>query len=312
MYSINEISSFRNRIKDNKCPNLINIINRFRKQILINQSIFSNPLSAFNTFKSKKNEKSQPAKKPAQAITILPRKPLMCPYNKEHFFPVYAYFNPDNRPTNQKPDPKIKKKVKERKKNVSFRITLKYILIKQKAKKGIKTDSEEQKTDFNVYATYFTAATILKDENFLYRYQIFDSGANIYIINYSEDFTITRKIMLIETLFKNKNVYLIKVYGSVQVMLQILKRIKKITLRNVTLVIGYLTNIVVMRRLSKGGVYQSSERPDMFTKNSLIYTNLFIYLFMFYVHMRPCGYDRRPITSLAVVRTLTTNTTTER
>ena len=39
---------------------------------------------------------------------------------------------------------------------------------------------------------------------------------------------------------------------------------------------------------------------------------LFIYLFKFYVHMRPCGYDRRPITSLAMVRTLTTNTTTER
>ena len=29
---------------------------------------------------------------------------------------------------------------------------------------------------------------------------------------------------------------------------------------------------------------------------------LFIYLFMFNVYMRPCGYDRRPVTILAVVR----------
>ena len=39
---------------------------------------------------------------------------------------------------------------------------------------------------------------------------------------------------------------------------------------------------------------------------------LFIYLFKFYVHMRPCGYDRRPITSLAVMRTLIINAATER
>ena len=28
--------------------------------------------------------------------------------------------------------------------------------------------------------------------------------------------------------------------------------------------------------------------------NKKIITYLFIYLFKFYVHMRPCGYDRRP------------------
>ena len=57
-------------------------------------------------------------------------------------------------------------------------------------------------------------------------------------------------------------------------MLQTLEKVKKIILRNVTLIIGYLTNIIIIRKLSKKGVYWSSERPDIFTKNSLIYTNL--------------------------------------
>ena len=96
IYSISEISNFRNRIKNNKSPNLINMIDRFREQVLINQSTSSNPLSAFNTFKSEKDEKSQLTKKPAQVTTISPRKPLIYPYSKEHFFPIYTYFNPDN------------------------------------------------------------------------------------------------------------------------------------------------------------------------------------------------------------------------
>ena len=57
-------------------------------------------------------------------------------------------------------------------------------------------------------------------------------------------------------------------------MLQTLEGVRKIILRNITFIIGYLTNIVVMGRLSKGGVYQNSERPDMFIKNGFIYTNL--------------------------------------
>ena len=274
MYSVSETSSFRNRIEDGKSPDLINMIDRFREQVLINQSTFSNPLSAFNTFKSEKDEESQPAEKPAQATAISPRKPLMCPCGKEHFFPACAYFNPDNRPTNWKPDPEIEKKVEERKKNVGFRTALKYALIKWKAKKGIKTDSEEQKTDFDVYATHLTAATVLEDENSFYRYWILDNGADTHIINHSEGFTITREAMPTETLSGGKNVYPIEAYGSVQVMLQTSEGVREITLRNVALVTGYLTNIVVMGRLSKGGVHWSSERPDVLTKNGLVYADL--------------------------------------
>ena len=60
-------------------------------------------------------------------------------------------------------------------------------------------------------------------------------------------------------------------------ILQTLKRIRKIILRNITLIIGYLINIIIIERLSKKGVYQSNERLDIFIKNSLIYANLQLY-----------------------------------
>ena len=47
---------------------------------------------------------------------------------------------------------------------------------------------------------------------------------------------------------------------------------------------------------------------DLKTKLPIRYTkiiNVFIYLFKFYVHMRPCGYDRRPVTILAMMSSVT-------
>ena len=54
---------------------------------------------------------------------------------------------------------------------------------------------------------------------------------------------------------KKRDIYRIKVYKDVKVNLTILNDLSIITLFNIAYVPGYFINIVVIRRLSRGGIY---------------------------------------------------------
>ena len=64
-----------------------------------------------------------------------------------------------------------------------------------------------------------------------------------------------RKILKSSVFNKRRDIYRIKAYKDVKVNLTTLDGLSIITLLNIAYVPGYLTNIVVIRRLSRGGVY---------------------------------------------------------
>ena len=73
---------------------------------------------------------------------------------------------------------------------------------------------------------------------------------------------------------KGRDIYRIKAYKNVRVNLTILDGLSIITLFNVVYVRGYLINIIVMGRFSRGGVYWSSFIPNIFIYGGEVFVNL--------------------------------------
>ena len=83
-----------------------------------------------------------------------------------------------------------------------------------------------------------------------------------------------RKILKLSVLNKERDIYRIKAYKDVKVNLIILNGPFIITLFNIVYVPGYLTNIVVMERLSRGGIYWLSFIFNIFIYKEEVFANL--------------------------------------
>ena len=64
-----------------------------------------------------------------------------------------------------------------------------------------------------------------------------------------------REVSELSVLNKKRNIYRIKVYEDAKVNLTILDGLSTITLLNIAYVPGYLINIIVIKRLSRGGIH---------------------------------------------------------
>ena len=103
--------------------------------------------------------------------------------------------------------------------------------------------------------SFTTIININKTNYSLYRYWIFDTGSDTYIINYYEGLTNVREVLELSVLNKERDTYRIKAYRNVKINLTILDSPSIITLLNVAYVPGYFINIIVIGRFSRGGVY---------------------------------------------------------
>ena len=83
-----------------------------------------------------------------------------------------------------------------------------------------------------------------------------------------------RKALESSVLNRERDIYRIKAYEDVKINLIILNGFFIITLFNVAYVSDYLTNIVVIGRFSRGGVYWSSSTPDIFIYGGEVFVNL--------------------------------------
>ena len=132
--------------------------------------------------------------------------------------------------------------------------------------------------DSNLKITQNKSFTIIINTNkinySLYRYQILDTGSDTYIINYYEKLTNVRKVLELFVFNKKRNIYRIKVYKDVKVNLTILDDLFIITLFNIAYVPGYLINIIIIRRLSRGSIYQSNFIPNILIYAGEVFANL--------------------------------------
>ena len=98
--------------------------------------------------------------------------------------------------------------------------------------------------------------------------------SNTHIINYYEKLTNVREVSKSSVFNKKRDIYRIKTYKDVKVNLIILDDFSIITLLNVAYVPGYLINIVVIKRLSRGGIHWLNSIPYIFTYKEEVFANL--------------------------------------
>ena len=121
----------------------------------------------------------------------------------------------------------------------------------------------------------FTTITNINKTNYsLYRYWILDTGSNTHIINHYEKLTNVREILESSVLNKKRDIYQIKAYKNVKVNLTTPDGPSIITLFNIAYVPNYLTNIIAIRRLSRGDIYWSNSTPNIFTYEKKVFVNL--------------------------------------
>ena len=154
----------------------------------------------------------------------------------------------------------ITKKMQEKMKEPWYKSAVKKALIYYKNGKKtdavtISTTATPLSTHSTNFATIHHVASTFSEEHHLFRCWILDSGSDIHVFNHSEGFTITRPNDAGDQLFGGKNAYAIKAYGIIQVNLETPTGPMSITLHNVALIPGYLTNIIAMERLSQNGVH---------------------------------------------------------
>ena len=146
-------------------------------------------------------------------------------------------------------------------------------LKKQKEKKEKKPEM-----DSNLKITQNESFIIIINTNkanySLYKYQIFDTGSNTYIINYYEELTNVREVSELSVFNKRRNIYRIKAYKNVKVNLIILDGLFIITLLNIVYVPGYIINIIAIKRFSRGGIYWSSFISNIFIYGGEVFVNL--------------------------------------
>ena len=110
----------------------------------------------------------------------------------------------------------------------------------------------------------------------IYKYQILDTGSNTHIINHYEGLTNVRKTLESSVFNKRRDIYRIKAYKDAKINLIILDGLSTITLLNVAYVSSYLINIIIIKRLSRGGIYQLNSTFN-------------IYLFIYSYFTSICG-----------------------
>ena len=123
---------------------------------------------------------------------------------------------------------------------------------KQKEKTKSEADLNQQ-TPQN--GSFTTVANTMKTESSLYRCWMLDSGSDTHVINHYGGLTNVRIAPETAILNSGKDTYQIEAYGDAEVLIDTPQGKTRITLLNVAYIPGYLTNIVAMIRLSRGGVH---------------------------------------------------------
>ena len=128
-------------------------------------------------------------------------------------------------------------------------------------KKKNKDDNSKSTNNINIpskdtYTIIYRIVNIVSDLiDSLYEAQILDSGSNIHIINYYENFTYIRDVILEEVLFGEKSNYLIKAFKETIILIDIPQGLASIQLLNIILVPNYLANIVFLERLNQKSIH---------------------------------------------------------
>ena len=98
----------------------------------------------------------------------------------------------------------------------------------------------------------------------------------MYIYNNIDynSFQKTCDTLLDNQLFTSKTLYPITCFRIVSITTTILDRLGELTLENVTLALGFMTNLVLLNILNQRGVHQNSERPTILICNRNTFVNL--------------------------------------
>jgi hypothetical protein len=125
---------------------------------------------------------------------------------------------------------------------------------KQKKQVQTKKDDSQPSSEESVLSTMgaFAAGKLTYK---LQNYWTLDSAADIHICNDVSHFKYEKTAGEEDTLFGGKETYQIHAYGTVDLTVQTPNDTGKITLLNVALVPGFLTNLVALRRFTEKGVH---------------------------------------------------------
>lgn len=120
-------------------------------------------------------------------------------------------------------------------------------------------DNNIQKLEsFSTYSSFITSYNF----NFkLYNLQTLDNTSDIYICNNNQQsrFCKTRDAQLSNKLFTRKTSYLIKVFRTINIQVQILNSLGQIKLTNIILALEFITNLVLLYFFNIKKVYQNLE-----------------------------------------------------
>lgn len=120
------------------------------------------------------------------------------------------------------------------------------LINKGKAKKKSKDGQQEREPTLGVFtALSFTAVADYKLKNSW----ILDSGSDIHVCNKRENCTRTRDATETDILIAGMNRYPIEAFGSVEIRVSTKDGIKRLTLLDVALTPGFMTNLVSLSRL---------------------------------------------------------------
>ena len=272
------LDNFLEDFPEKEVPAMSRFLQRFRRTIAMSAiSKATTEHSAFavdgnrNTYKENTPNRSQNHSRNTRGR---PKPKCLC--GIEHFYSECWYFNADSRPSKWQANKEIQKKVNEHLLRPETKALVNTQLARYKERK-----EKEKKGETSVVAatTHFVATTMHQvastgKDHQLYRAWILDGGSNIHIMNHREGFMATRGPEPGETVGAGTQTFYVQEYGTIDVTIQTPVGKGRLTLVDVAYIPGFITSIISQDRLVDRGLYWSTQKLDVLTKNNKVIINL--------------------------------------
>jgi hypothetical protein len=251
--------------KLNEPYSIYDVIEEFRNHQRENQAsaFYTSHSGAFVTFKGRDQDgkKQQP-------------RNCVCGSDKHSRWEKCWYINAEVRPKVWKPDEAIFKKINDWLNRPDKKGLKAMFLNKWKYDANLNPSQHMESTkqttkDYGSLATALSTSTSTIGSTYkLYNCWTVDGGADVHICNDASkhDFTKTRDPTEPEVIYAGKAAYPVEAYGNVKLYFDTPEGRGLVTLTNVALTPGYVTNIIATDIIAEKGVYWSTEHPEKLTR----------------------------------------------
>ena len=270
-YSVTQQLALETKIRaGDSLPTLYSVVDDYRNYLRINKATSkgSSSHSAFATFQ-KESDKEDAKLKEGGKSQNSEKKKRDCLCGQFHGFRQCPYLIEHLRSANWRADPEIEKKIQE-KLDKSTKLKHDVERIKNQAVQNLQKEKdkthEADKTDEPAMSVFASAKLgAFATDQLTYKLQhcwALDSAADSHVCNDRSRFNFERPATG-EQLYAGKTVYPIEAFGSVKITVKTPSGSRILTLLDVALIPGFLTNVAALSKFTERGVHWDTENQRL-------------------------------------------------